>query len=115
MPDLPCPASRRRWLRISVRGLTVLMLLVGCWLGWTVRCARSQREAVAVIERTGGWVDYDTVWKHGRWRNGPRPPRWLIDCVGVEYLSDVTVVDLVRTGPEVDSVLSHVARLDRLQ
>ena len=35
----------------SVRGMIVVVLLVGGWLGWVVRSTRIQREAVAAIER----------------------------------------------------------------
>ena len=36
-------------LLFSLRGLAVIVLMVGCWLGWIVRSARIQREAVAMI------------------------------------------------------------------
>jgi hypothetical protein len=37
----------RRHLRFSVRGLIVLVLVTGGWLGWVARGARIQREAVS--------------------------------------------------------------------
>ena len=48
----------RRFLRFSVRGMIVLVLVIGGWLGWIVRSARIQRDAVAAIQRTGGSVQY---------------------------------------------------------
>jgi hypothetical protein len=44
MPADPKTISRpwRRYLRFSVRGLIVLVLLIGAGLGWTVRSARIQ-------------------------------------------------------------------------
>ncbi len=47
------PVSRpwQRFLRFSVRGLIVLVLVIGAGLGWIVRSAQVQREAVAAIER----------------------------------------------------------------
>ena len=55
------PVSRpwRRFLRFSVRGLIVLVLVVGAWGGWIVRGARVEREAVTVIEKAGGKVRPD--------------------------------------------------------
>jgi internalin A len=40
-----------------VRGLILLVLVVGVWLGWIIRSARIQREAVAAIQRAGGTGD----------------------------------------------------------
>ena len=39
MPDQAKPVARpwRRFLRFSVRGLIVLVLVIGAGLGWTVR------------------------------------------------------------------------------
>ena len=60
------PVSRpwRRYLRFSVRGLIVLVLVIGGWLGWIVRSARIQRDAVAAIQNAGGVVMYDWEWKN---------------------------------------------------
>ena len=54
------PASRpwRRFLRFSVRGMILLVLAVGAALGWTVRQAHRQRDAVATIKTAGGQIDY---------------------------------------------------------
>jgi hypothetical protein len=46
----------QRFLRFSVRGLIVVVLVIGVWLGWLVRSARIQREAVAAIRIAGGNV-----------------------------------------------------------
>ena len=56
MTDQAKPVSRpwRRFLRFSVRGMIVLVLVIGGWLGWIVRSARIQREAVAAIEKSAG-------------------------------------------------------------
>ena len=64
MFDLPNASERqsrsRRWrVRISVRGLMVLILALGSWFGWVANRARVQREAVAAIERAGGHVYYE--------------------------------------------------------
>jgi hypothetical protein len=62
----------RRYLRISVRGLLVLVLGLGVALGWMVNRADVQRNAVAAIKRAHGSVGYKWEWKNG-WR-GPRAP-----------------------------------------
>ena len=56
--------SWRRKLRFSVRSLLVLVLVIGGWLGWTVRNARIQREAVAAIRLAGGTVTYHWDKRH---------------------------------------------------
>jgi hypothetical protein len=55
------PVSRpwRRCLRFNVRGLIVVVLVIGVGLGWVVRQAHGQRDAVAAILRAGGVVEYD--------------------------------------------------------
>jgi cytoskeletal protein RodZ len=52
------PKTRRHWLRLSVRGLVVLVLLIGAALGWMVRSARIQRDGALAITAAGGSVDY---------------------------------------------------------
>jgi hypothetical protein len=55
-------ATRRPWwthVRLSLRGLIVMVLLIAGILGWTVRQARVQHDAVAMITRPGGTVYYD--------------------------------------------------------
>jgi hypothetical protein len=61
----PIPHPRRRYLRFSVRGLIVLALVIAAGLGWVVRQAHIQRDAVAAIKKAGGWVQYDWEWTGG--------------------------------------------------
>ena len=52
---------RRRWFQYSLRTLLVLMLLVCIGMGWLavkMQRVRREREAVAAIERLGGWCVY---------------------------------------------------------
>jgi hypothetical protein len=67
MPEQLSSKTWRRRLRISVRGLIVLVLIIGAGLGWIVQGARVQREAVSAIRRDGGVVSYDRDWKYGKW------------------------------------------------
>ena len=87
----PHRARRRGFFRVSVRGLLVLILLIGCGLGWIARVVRTgqvQRRAVAAIYQAGGWVVYDTEWDEGQntstWK--PRWPKWLVDRAGRRLL-----------------------------
>ena len=104
----------RRFLRISVRGMIVVVLLVGGWLGWIVRSARIQREAVAAINKQGGHAIYDGWhWDNDRLTNGkPWPPKWLANAIGVHYFANVTDVMIV---DPFDDTLSHVGQLRQVR
>ena len=49
----PARRFRTHRLRLSVRAMLLLVLLIGGGLGWLIRGARIQREAVAEIKRKG--------------------------------------------------------------
>jgi Leucine Rich repeats (2 copies)/Leucine Rich repeat len=53
-------------VRFSLRVLMIVVLVVGGGMGWAVRRARIQREAVASVKRAGGSAWYDWQWKGGR-------------------------------------------------
>ena len=99
----PASISRPWWsyVRMSVRGLIVLVLLIGAGLGWIVRSARIQRNAVVAIEKAGGSVSYDWERSNGNDVPGGKPwaPRWLVDLVGVDYFGHVTAVCAPRATP----------------
>jgi hypothetical protein len=97
--------------------MLVAVLLVGAWLGWLVRSARIQREAVAVIQRAGGDVAYDwvpnkdgkAVLRGSRWA-----PKWLVDRIGIEYFGYIRAITLLEaTGPSI-AAATHFPGLDRL-
>jgi Leucine Rich repeat len=113
----PVSCHWRRFLRFSVRGLIVLVLVTGVSVGWLVRSARIQREAVATIERAGGRVRYDSEWSTGKSIPAGKPwaPRWLTDLIGVDYFGRVTTVRLFSSSRASDATLAHVGRLTRLQ
>jgi hypothetical protein len=111
------PVSRpwRRFLRFSVRGMIVVVLVIGVWLGWIVRDARIQRDAVAAIRKEDGGVKYDWEWNYGIAvpRQKHWPPRWLGNLIGVDYFGHVTAVVLVE--PETDAPIAAIGRLTQLQ
>ena len=106
------PHRRRRYPRFSVRVLIVLVLLVGAWLGWIVRSARIQREAVAAIRRAGGSLAYEWEWDLHH-ANTLCPPRWLVDSIGADYLGRVTLVTFYKSTN--DAVFVQVGRLNKVQ
>ncbi len=66
--------------------------VLGGGLGWIIHRVEVQRDAVAAIERAGGEVMYDWEWK---WKKGrpvrtgtTRWPDWLVERIGVDYLSN---------------------------
>jgi hypothetical protein len=111
------PKSRRHRLRVSLRGLIILVLLIGGILGWIVRQAHIQRDAVAAIQKIDGTVRYDWERKAGRSVPNGKPwgPRWLVDRIGIDYFGHVTQVRLVATHQLSDAELIHISRLNRLE
>ncbi len=98
--------------------MIVVVLLVGGWLGWLVRSARIQREAVAAITRKGGMAQYDWefIWER-RDDDVPNPPPWasrrLTDTIGVDCFGHVT--DVWLDPEDADAVLVEVGRLTQLK
>jgi hypothetical protein len=101
MPDQVNPESRswRRYLRLTVRALIVLVLVIGGALGWLVRSARLQRDAVGAIAKAGGTVFYDWEWKDGTYISGGQPfaRKWLVGRIGVDYFGHPVCVDFIET------------------
>jgi hypothetical protein len=97
--------------------------VMGAGLGWVVRSARIQREAVQAITRAGGWVKYEWEWTVGNAGRGlptndvpggkPWAPQWLVDLIGVDFFSHATNASLGEKGT--DALLVQVGRLRRLQ
>jgi hypothetical protein len=101
--------SRSWWhrARLSVRGLIVVVLLIGGGLGWFVRKARIQREAGEALSSRGAFVYYDWQFKDGHITDGrPPAPEWLVRRIGVDYFGKIIYVDFpqivspIKTGKE---------------
>lgn len=105
----------RSRLRASVRALMAFVLVLGAGLGWTVKQAKVQCEAVAEVTGAGGFVIYDWQWVNGEYRpeRSLRWPRWLVQYAGVDYFSNVVKVGL--TARASDSQLMYIGRLRRLR
>jgi hypothetical protein len=95
--------SRR--LGLSLRVLMLLVLLLGCGMGWLAYRARVQRQAVVAIEASGGQVSYDwDLTDDLNLQEDLRPPKsrwpkWLIKALGIDYFGNVVNV-YSRTGQE---------------
>lgn len=85
----------RRWwkkrppLRVSLRVLMILVLIVAGVFGWVVNRARSQRDAIARIEKAGGSFTFDdAVDDDGLNRTFSRPAwqRWLGRTLGDDFV-----------------------------
>ncbi len=101
-----------RWKTISLRGLLLLIVAIALWLGWIANNARKQREAVAALQKFGGFVHYDwefvngpvkvprgnSLWKPtwGTLTPGRKPwaPDWLRRAVGDECFQSIAHVSL---------------------
>ena len=116
MPVPSLPKSVRPWLRLSVRGIIVLVLVIGGWLGCVVRDVRIQRGAVAALKRAGAGVKYDRECNHGIPNPKGRPwaPRWLVDRIGVDYFGKVVYVVALTRGID-NSVFAPLGRLKWLE
>jgi hypothetical protein len=113
----PARCAWRRYLRFTVRGLLVLVVVIGVWMGWLARSARIQREAVSAITRAGGSVTYDWEWRNGTPIPAGKPwaPQWLVRLIGVDYFDHVTAAQLEGSWSAADAAIVQVGRLTQLQ
>ncbi len=116
MLDRPIARPWRRLLRFSMRGLIILVLMIGACLGWLVRSVRIQRQAVAAITRAGG-VKYDYDWTFVDYNPGVKPlkPGNLADRIGVDYFAHDTDVRLFWSSPAIDEAIVQVGRLNPVE
>lgn len=111
MGDPSQARARRSWLRLSIRGLMVLVLILGGGFGWAVHRAHVQRDAVEVIQKAGGRVMYD-------WINGPgKPPqppgpKWFRELVGPDMIDTVVSVSLEKITD--DRIMARVGDLSNV-
>jgi len=121
MPAGPVLRPWRRYLRFSVRGLIVLVLVIGVGLGWMVRVVRTaqiQRDAVAAIKNAGGMVAYDGKTWRGPERKDWEPwsRQWLTDHIGVDYFAHFTDVYLsFSSSTATDAAVGQARHLTRVK
>jgi internalin A len=117
MPAGPASRPWRKFVRFSVRRLILVVFVIGAGLGWIVRQAHIQRDAVAEIMKAGGSVRYDWDWSEGKSIPGGEcwAPRWIVDIIGVDYFGQVTVVILYPCSTASEQAIVQVGRLTRLE
>jgi Leucine-rich repeat (LRR) protein len=133
--------GKRRFFRVSLRALLVLVTAFCVWLGKLSIDARRQHEAVEWVLEHGGQVTYDWETKAPRPKGRPRksPARWLawtrrvfsehlfqtvttarvthmrgVDMAPVARLRDVEELDLTSCGMSDLRPLAKLRRLKRL-
>lgn len=83
-----------------MRALLLLILVLAVWLSWRTNKAREQREAVATVQKFGGWVHYEDNYV----KSGPSAPVWLRQLLGDEYVRVVAHVMLFSDRPRIGLV-----------
>ncbi len=137
MPPPAIPEPRRRRWALSVRGLMLLVLVVGGLIGREANRVSRMRRAVAVLERPAEGppgrdpdgnspvvaaaetdITYDDGYEDGTWIEPPRPPRfpgWVLRIVGVDHFRRVTVVNLRRRPTPADwDAIADLGSVERL-
>ena len=94
-----------------------MVLVIAAWLGWLVRGARIQREAVAAIKRAYGSVKYDWEQQTGSSKPSGKPhaPEWLVNAIGVDYFGYVTEVEVPPSSKSTHDVITRVEHFSRLE
>ena len=118
MPAKPDLRPWRRFPRFSVRGLIVLVFVIGAGLGWTVRPAHVQRDAVAAIRKAGGSVSYNSELSIEKYLPAGQTGALssLVNLVGIDYFGHVTEACADNmSAATLDEVLPKVGRLAQVQ
>jgi hypothetical protein len=107
------------------------MTLLAIWIAFYVRGVQQQKASVEAIRECGGTVRYDFQYPAGRY--APKDfdpnaessvPRWILECVGIDFFHSVLQVDLVgrdtglvfRFNPNrSDGALKHLIGLRNLR
>jgi hypothetical protein len=98
-------SQKRRWLRFSLRGMLLGVMLLAAWLGWHVHRVQVQTRVVERVHELGGNINYDFETQRdarGNYTTDPKAvlpfPRWIIRLLGVDHFSNVTIVSLRQTS-----------------
>jgi hypothetical protein len=94
--------------------LIALVLVIGGWLGWVVRTARIQREALNALDKAG--LDLDCGWvvpNGATHRDELWAPGWLVDRIGIDYFGRIRSLGF--WGSPTDADLVHVGQLPSLE
>lgn len=133
---------KRRYLRISLRTLLLLVTVLGVALGVYLNRVQQQARAVAMIERLGGqcWYTYQVDENRIGYQTPREPsaPKWLRTVLSDHFFTTVIMVNLKQSevtdddlkllvglrnlkrldleGPSItDSSLEHIGRMTSLE
>jgi hypothetical protein len=101
-----------------VRRLIVVVLVIGVGLGWIVRSAHIQRDAVAAIKKAGGRTFYDIPSTPVVSWHEPSGWRTLVGgYMGIDYVGHVTIALITPTGSDANcqESLARVGDLGQLE
>jgi hypothetical protein len=116
-------ATRRRWLRFSLRGFLVV-LTIGClWLGWKVEKARRRGRAIDAVIAAGGKAIYggstqeaihrqDHFWSDLASRRVGIFFHEPLDRTLGTYLSDINGIIILHVSVESDNDLQYLEGLN---
>jgi hypothetical protein len=96
-PKVEPPKRKRRWFQFRLRTLMIFTLIcaIPCaWLGRKIDKKRREREAVDVIQRLGGYVQYEYQSMPGGPPRQPPGPEWLRSLLGEDFFNEVDFVAL---------------------
>ena len=117
----PSVKRHRARFSISLRGLMLLVLIIGLWMGWTINRAESRRGAVAALKNNGAIVLYDYESMRGVKTPTARQwaPAWLQRRLGDDYFHNVTYANMTPVAGHqyqiTDRDLAPLQALDRLE
>ncbi len=114
MPRSP----RRRWFRVSVRGLMVLVLLVGGGVGWLTQSIQARRRAEAAILKGTTEVEFEKYWPlepTDPWvaRAWSTARTWVAQTLATDVTSGVVEIHFFQPVPA--DILTHLAWFTNLQ
>jgi Leucine-rich repeat (LRR) protein len=124
---MPPSPSRRRWFRISLRTVLILLTLLCIWLGVKVNQARRQKEAIAALKSIGALIGfhhhYDDQGNLDH-RADPPGPAWLRQITGDDFFQRVYSVsgnrvlsgrlEITETTTFTDEHAAHLSAFDDL-
>lgn len=112
--------SFRKRLRLSLGTMMIIILGVGCILGWVAHRAHVQRDAVSAIKtprrNTRGSVYYDWQFVDGTSdpNGSPRGPKWLRDILGPDVFDTVVIVTIEGDNVD-DEFVKNIVKLHRVE
>jgi hypothetical protein len=81
----------KRVFHISLRTMMIIFTVLCVLLGWKVYRVQRQKQAIAVVEASAGFIVYD--YQRNRNIDGYLPgPDWLCELLGVDYFAAVVAV-----------------------